>query len=307
MINDEEKKRIERCVVQIECISKTNDKDKELGTGFFVEKNIIVTASHVVDKYYTDPLDYFINVIPINANIDRDIKVINLIENERNNFVSILELEEDVENIDPLKFTLGYTIKRDDRYFTFGHPQGKRMVGYPVENKVATTINENQSKKANWDLNLTLERLEDFKGLSGSPIIINNMLVGIVQTESDAKGKAISIGMSSVEIMKKFIPYKYCKEYDDIFHIQKLGYIDQKKIFTIDDMDKKLKESTEPSISLDFFEIDDEEFKETFRKELDRNIYVVGKSREETLYCILNELKYNTNYNKVVIAGDKDT
>ncbi|NFD83133.1 trypsin-like peptidase domain-containing protein [Clostridium botulinum] len=307
MINDEEKKRIERCVVQIECISKTNDKDKELGTGFFVEKNIIVTASHVVDKYYTDPLDYFINVIPINANIDRDIKVINLIENERNNFVSILELEEDVENIDPLKFTLGYTIKRDDRYFTFGHPQGKRMVGYPVENKVATTINENQSKKANWDLNLTLERLEDFKGLSGSPIIINNMLVGIVQTESDAKGKAISIGMSSVEIMKKFIPYKYCREYDDIFHIQKLGYIDQKKIFTIDDMDKKLKESTEPSISLDFFEIDDEEFKETFRKELDRNIYVVGKSREETLYCILNELKYNTNYNKVVIAGDKDT
>lgn len=307
MMNDEEKERIEICVVQIECISKINNEDIELGTGFFVEKNIIVTASHVVDNYYMNPSKYFINVIPINAGIDRDIKVINIIENERNNFIAILELEESVENIDPLKFTLGYTIKRNDKYFSFGHPQSKRSVGYSVENKVATTINKNQSHKANWDLNLELERLEDFRGFSGAPIIIDNMLVGIVQTQSDAQGKAISIGMSDIEIMRKFIPDKYCKEYDVISHISKIGSIHQKKIYTIDDIDKKLRESTEPAIGLEFFEIDDEEFKEKFGKELDKNIYVVGKSREETLYCILNELKYNTNYNnKVLIAGDED-
>lgn len=304
MMTDSEKKRIEECVVQIECVNKLNKEDIELGTGFFIEKNIIITASHVIDKYYDNSSDYLINVTPIKAKIDRKIKVEKVLECKRNNFVAILQLEETIETINPLKFTLGYTIKRGDEYFSFGHPQCRRLMGYPVENKIATSINENQSIKVNWDLNLTSERVEDFKGFSGSPVIINNMLVGMVQTESEANGKTISIGMSSIDIMNNYISEKYYKKYDDILEIQILRDTSQKKIYTIDDIDKKLLDSTEPSIGLEFFQIDDEEFKERFSNGLSDNIYVVGKSREETLYCILNELKYNTNYNKVIIVGD---
>jgi V8-like Glu-specific endopeptidase len=304
MMTDSEKKRIEDCVVQIECVNKSDDKDIELGTGFFIDKNVIITASHVIDKYYDNSSDYLINVTPIKANIDRKIKVEKILECKRNNFVAILLLEETLESINPLKFIFGYNIKRGDEYFLFGHPQSKRNIGYPVENKVATPINEKQSRKVNWDLNLTNERIEDFKGLSGAPVIINNMLVGIVQTESEANGKTISIGMSSIDIMNSFIPEKYFKNYDDILEIQLLKDTGEKKIYTIDDIDKKILYSTDPSIGLEFFQIDDEEFKEKFRKSLSNNIYIVGKSREETLYCILNELKYNTNYNKVIVVGD---
>lgn len=304
MMTDNEKKRIEECVVQIECVNKFNKEDVELGTGFFIEKDIIITASHVINKYYDNSLDYLINVTPIKAKIDRKIKVGKVLECKRNNFVAILQLEETVETINPLKFTLGYNIKREDEYFSFGHPQCRRLVGYPIENKVATSINENQSKKVNWDLNLTSERVEDFKGFSGSPVIINNMLVGIVQTESEANGKTINIAMSSIDIMNNYIPEKYYKKYDEILEIQMLRDTSQKKIYTIDDIDKRLLDSTEPSIGLEFFKIDDEEFKERFSNDLSNNIYVVGKSREETLYCILNELKYNTNCNKVIVAGD---
>jgi len=299
-----EKKRIEECVVQIECVNKLNKEDIELGTGFFVGKNVIITASHVIDKYYDNSSDYFINITPIKAKIDRKIKVEKVLECKRNNFVAILQLEENIETINPLKFTLGYNIERGDEYFSFGHPQCKRLIGYPVENKIATSINENQSRKVNWDLNLTSERVEDFKGFSGSPVIVNNMLVGIVQTESEANGKTISIGMSSIDIMNNYIPEKYYKKYDEILEIQILRDTSQKKIYTIDDIDKKLLDSTEPSIGLEFFQIDDEEFKERFSNGLFSNIYVVGKSREETLYCILNELKYNTSCNKVIVVGD---
>lgn len=303
-MTDSEKKRIEESVVQIECVNKLNKDDIELGTGFFVEKNVIITASHVIDKYYNNSSNYLINITPIKAKIDRKIKVEKVLECKRNNFVTILQLEENIETITPLKFTLGYNLKRGDEYFSFGYPQCKRLIGYMVENKIATSINENQSRKVNWDLNLTNERIEDFKGFSGSPVIVNNMLVGIVQTQSEANGKTISIGMSSIDIMNNYITKKYYKKYDEILEIQRLKNSNQKKIYTIDDIDKKLLDSTEPSIGLEFFQIDDEEFKKTFNNSLCSNMYIVGKSREETLYCILNELKYNTNYNKVIIVGD---
>lgn len=307
MMFDNEKLKIENSVVQIECVNKLDSTDTELGTGFFIDKNVIITASHVINRYYVNSLNYQIYVIPINAEIDKKIKVKKVLESKRNNFVAILELEDVVETINPLKFTLGYNIKRGDKYFSFGHPQHKRLVGYALENHVTTSINEAQSKKVNWDLNLNNERLEDFKGFSGAPVIINGLLIGIVQTESEANGKAISIGMSSIDMMKDYVPDKYYKEYDEILNIRKLRSNDKKKIYTIDDIEKKLKESTEPSIGLDFFQIDDDEFKETFKRALSKNIYVVGKSREETLYCVLNELKNKTELNKIIIVGNEET
>lgn len=306
-MTDLDKERIEKCVVQIECVNKLDNTDIDLGTGFFVEKNIVITASHVIDKYYENSTDYLIYVKPINANINNSIRVEKVFESERNNFVAILQLEETIEDISFLKFTVGYKIKRGDDYFSFGHPISKRQSGYPIENKVAIPLNENQSKKVNWDLNLSGERLEDFKGFSGSPVIIDDMLIGLVQTESDANGKTISIGMSSIDIMKDFISDDYCEKFDDLLDFKKFISLNPKKIYTIDDMEKELKESTDPSIDIDFFEIDDNDFKENFLKELHKNVYVVGKSREETLYCILNELKFNTKFNKVFIIKDRES
>ena len=82
------------------------------------------------------------------------------------------------------------------------------------------------------------------------------------------------------------------------------------KVYTINDMDKRLKESTNSSISLDFFEIDDESFKKEFKNKLIDNVdnvYIVGRAREETLYCILNELNYNLDYNKILIVENEES
>ena len=306
-MTNKEKERIEKCVVQVECINRFDNKDKELGSGFFIDKNIVVTASHVISKYYDNPSKYDIYIIPIKAEIDKDIKAIKVINGEYNDYVSLLQLEEEVKNINPMKFTLGYEIKRGDEYYAFGHPSAKKTVGHTIEDKVSTTVNICQSIKIDWDLQIVNQKLSTFEGFSGSPIIINNMLVGIIQVESKTNGQAISLGMSSINIMKDYIPDKYCKDYSEIFDLTttmgKEGY----KVYTINDMNRRLKESTNPSISLDFFEIDDESFKKEFKNKLIENVYIVGKSREETLYCILNELNYNLNYNKILIVENEES
>ncbi|MVX64818.1 hypothetical protein GKZ28_14055 [Clostridium chromiireducens] len=204
-----DKERIEECVVQVECVNKLNPEDKTLGTGFFIKNNTVITASHVINKYYSNTEEYYINIIPIKLINSRVIKATGVKETKRNNFISILEIEEEVEIVNPLRFITDYLIERDNKYFTFGFPELKRLVGHPVENTVGTTINPNQSKKADWDLMLGSDRLENFEGFSGAPVIINNMLIGIIQTQSDANGRALSIAMSSIEMIKEFIPEEY--------------------------------------------------------------------------------------------------
>lgn len=307
MMTNKEKERIEKCVVQVECVNKFDNKEKELGSGFFIDKNIVVTASHVISKYYDNPSQYEIYITPIKAEIDKDIKVIKVINGEYNNYVSVLQIEEEFNSINPMKFTLGYEIKRGDEYYSFGHPSGKKTVGYTIEDKVSTTVNRCQSRKVDWDLQIINQKLSSFEGFSGSPIIINNMLVGMVQIESTTNGEAISLGMSSIDIMKDYISHKYCKDYSEIFDLTTTMHKDGYKVYTINDMDKRLKESTSPSISLDFFEIDDESFKKEFKNKLIDNVYIVGRSREETLYCILNELNYNLDYNKILIVENEES
>lgn len=57
-------------------------------------------------------------------------------------------------------------------------------------------------------------------------------------------------------------------------------------------MDIALRRSTaSPSIGIEFFEVDDECFQEAFEEHrYDELVYVRGRCREETVYCVLNEL-----------------
>lgn len=65
------------------------------------------------------------------------------------------------------------------------------------------------------------------------------------------------------------------------------------EIYSMDRIELQLLQQTEnPSIGLDFFEIDDEIFQKEFENSLRREcIYVKGQCREETIYCLLNELR----------------
>lgn len=64
------------------------------------------------------------------------------------------------------------------------------------------------------------------------------------------------------------------------------------EILSSGQMDIKLRRSTvNPSIGINFFVIDDEHFQDNFEEHVyDEIVYIKGRCREETIYCILNEL-----------------
>lgn len=65
------------------------------------------------------------------------------------------------------------------------------------------------------------------------------------------------------------------------------------EIYSMDRIELQLLQQTEkPSIGLDFFDIDDEVFQKEFEESLGKEcVYVKGQCREETIYCLLNELR----------------
>ena len=77
--------------------------------------------------------------------------------------------------------------------------------------------------------------------------------------------------------------------------INKISALEKAEIssYSIIDIDAQIrKESLYKGMSLDFFELDDEQFETKFQDKInDERIFIVGKSREETTYRILNELR----------------
>lgn len=77
--------------------------------------------------------------------------------------------------------------------------------------------------------------------------------------------------------------------------IKKISDLEKMEVssYSITDIDAQIrKEALYKGMNLDFFEIDDEQFEERLQDVINNErIFVVGKSREETIYRILNELR----------------
>lgn len=87
--------------------------------------------------------------------------------------------------------------------------------------------------------------------------------------------------------------------------LKKITELEKIKVssFSIADIDVAIrKESKYKGMGLRFFELDDEQFEIKMQEVINNEtIYVVGKSREEAIYRILNELN-RKNYNKVTLV-----
>ena len=93
--------------------------------------------------------------------------------------------------------------------------------------------------------------------------------------------------------------------------LNKILELNKEKIttYSITDIDEQIRrEAKYKRMGIDFFKLDDEQFESNFQNVInDIRVYVVGKSRKETIYRILNELK-NKNSNRVtlIIKSEKE-
>ena len=87
--------------------------------------------------------------------------------------------------------------------------------------------------------------------------------------------------------------------------LNQISELNKEKIITysIADIDAQIRRETKyKRMGLDFFQLDDEQFESRFQSALnDTRVYVIGKSREETTYRILNELK-NKNSERITLV-----
>lgn len=99
------------------------------------------------------------------------------------------------------------------------------------------------------------------------------------------------------------------KRIDEVFQAMSVIKPRKLEIYATDEIERKLLMFTDkPSIDLDFFEIDDEQFQVEFAKRvLENSIYITGKCREEMIYCILNEMRRRKDKRAVlVVKNQKD-
>lgn len=115
---------------------------------------------------------------------------------------------------------------------------------------------------------------------------------------------------SYLEIWRKQSEQNYFtlkKQLDTIENEVKKLAKDNVHILSIEDIESDIKKSSSfEKLSLDFFEIDDEQFEMDFEGRLDNEkIIIVGKSKEESLYRILNYLKRFSEDRMVLIVRDE--
>lgn len=84
--------------------------------------------------------------------------------------------------------------------------------------------------------------------------------------------------------------------------------MDRNRVWTIASAFQEISENTNGYLNEDFFEVDDYRFKESFVKEFENTeIHVKGSDKEETLYCILNQINRLSPDRKTYIFRDEES
>ncbi|HHT7165331.1 TPA: hypothetical protein ACTZ3T_001627 [Bacillus cereus] len=183
-------KNIEKAICRLTC-----GKDK--ATAFLISENQAITARHAIEGYYESGNKIHLEFLNLsNTPIVCEAIPVDI---ERSGCISLLNLDTEISSEVYLQFC-DYCIEKDDDYETFGYPVAKWNLGERTISYVSRRIDDSMTGFYDWDVDLNHNsNIADFKGLSGAPLFINEMLVGVVLAESMEKGKAVSLGAVSIE------------------------------------------------------------------------------------------------------------
>ena len=163
------------------------DCGDEKGTAFLIDEDTAVTAAHCLVEAFGEEQKKEIVLTFKNIPEKTELKVKAFISKGEYDSepVSILKLEQKVET-EYLK--LAYCeipLPRDEKLLTYGYPAAKREEGYPVDLFINDQLGINQPH----DYDVTLlpdskNKINDYSGMSGSPVLWNGYVVGILTAES---------------------------------------------------------------------------------------------------------------------------
>lgn len=188
------------------------------GSGFFISNSLILTARHVIslDEVISSSSEYTIetsNKIVITAKCIADDSDLD---------IAILEILDRSNKIDihPMKL-FAKEIQIGELWSTFGYPEAKADAGAHIDGSVS--LNNIDLENNHYEVDLQYNQIQSLDGFSGSPLIINDKVVGIVVEALDS---ARSIGANSIKSLATF----FQKNKIDINIIQETRAEEQREI-----------------------------------------------------------------------------
>ena len=174
------------------------------GSGFLINANTVVTASHVITEFIEDN-NIEIKAVFENISGDKEYSLnVDDLEFCKSSPISILKVNTTLCESIPSFID---NIEDDDKVESYGYLNHSNE--YDKYNFVVNDIKQNPvSDRCNTVLNIPEERVVDFSGLSGAPILFKNHIAGLLIKQKLENGKAIKvIGISGLEFRNLISKY----------------------------------------------------------------------------------------------------
>ena len=182
------------------------------GTAFMINNSIALTVTHCV----LDAVDEEKDIVLTFYNVDGREKFIveaELVSGIPNSPVAILKLKEAVETKYLELVCYEDKIARGEKLISYGYPKVKGDEGYPVDLLVNDYLNDNVSSDYDIATNIKSDnRLRDFSGMSGSPVIYRNQVIGLLIEERLENGGTYSQAIDLKVISNQKVKVLYEKK-----------------------------------------------------------------------------------------------
>lgn len=197
-----DKNQIKKYVASLKCGSQS-------GTAFLISKDKVLTAYHCIDEYYNNPsitleltFKYLekdpIKAIPLNMDVSR----------ENNLDIVILKLEKEII-LDTYLTLSGEDILEEDEWNTFGYPKIEELDGVKLQGKVILERLGDNTESYNLIIQAD-EELPVMAGLSGSPLIIDGNVKGIITYDRRKRNTLGAVSIKKAQIIFEQLDIETC-------------------------------------------------------------------------------------------------
>lgn len=174
--------------------------DNKHGTGFLISDTFILTAFHVVNG--CDEIK-----VTFDNKEELDVTLHNLIDDKYKKLdIAILELNKSIDFYEDIKI-VNSNLTPKSHWISRGYPQIQDITGTNLI-KDANIINQQLKElfEDKIDLQLDLgQTFDSYSGLSGAPLVIDNNICGIINSELLEKGVSKQLNALSIKYFKDLL------------------------------------------------------------------------------------------------------
>jgi hypothetical protein len=155
------------------------------GTGFLISNDLVLTAFHVVNNSEQ------LIVKPNNSSCEIISELHELITDKYKSLdIAVLKLQESVDFYENISFT-DIVIPHNKKWISRGYPQFSANLGENILEHPDNIVQEQNTLHMMNDIRLDFnKKLDTYQGFSGSPLIIDDLIVGIIKDELLEQGTA---------------------------------------------------------------------------------------------------------------------